>query len=447
MNPLSLCMIVRDAESFLPACLESVRGLVQEMVIADTGSVDGTVQIAKRAGARVLQIAWKDDFAEARNQALREARSAWILSLDADEQLDATATSRIPALLENNGVMGYQVPIRNYVLSTNERVWDQAPILNDSLLPSAAKYPAFVEHQNVRLFRRDPAIYFVGRVHESVGPRIREIHAQLGTANFCIHHFGLAVDEETKTRKNAVYREMGRKKIQESPNDWQAHFELGILELEQFKNLAGAQQLFSRACDLNPTAGIVWFFLGLTIFRMGYFEEAVNFLKQADHCGHKTALVAETRGDALYNLGQFDEARSAYEAALKRAQGTPSVEAKLGLTIVRSGKTERGLERLRAAVSACPLTPELHEGLILSLVYVNRIEEAAKAAQNKLKTVPNLLAGDYLRAASLWAQLNNWCEAMRALEHGLAGHPGDVNLHKAYREVRQAMEPQRVQVP
>jgi len=439
MTALTVSMIVRDAQTFLPACLESVKPFSPEIVIADTGSTDRSIAIAEEFGARVIRIPWNNDFAEARNRALAEARGEWILSLDADEQLDASTAASLPALLQDKKASGYQVCIRNYVTNMTERIWDQAAKVNDSLLPSAAKYPAFVEHQNVRLFRRKPEIYFVGRVHESVGPRIHELHGLLGRANFVIHHFGFAVDEATKARKNQLYREMGRQKIQEFPKDWQAFFELGLLELEQYKNLVEARALFSRACELNPSAGVAWFFLGLTIFRMGYFEDALNFLRQADHAGHRTALVAETSGDGHYNLGEFEEARSSYEAALKRGGGSAGVVAKLCLATIRSGKTEKGLTRLRNELCATPQVAELHEGLILALVYLNRIEDAAVAAEEKLAMIKGVLPGDYLRCGSLWAQVHNWQRASRALERGLLAHPGRPELARALDEVFAAM--------
>ena len=438
MTALTVSMIVRDAEAFLPACLESVRALKPEIVIADTGSTDRTLNIARESGARLIQIPWRNDFAEARNRALAEATGEWILSLDADEQLDATAATRIPALLENKTAAGFQVTIRNYVNSVNERIWDEAPKPNDSLLASADAYPAFVEHENIRLFRRSPEIYFVGRVHEGVGPRIREMHGTLGRANFFIHHFGFVIDAAAKAKKNDSYREMGRQKIREFPKDWQAHFELGLLELEQYKNFPEARALFSRACELNPSAGVAWFFLGLTIFRMGDYEDALNFLRQADQAGHRTAIVAETRGDAYYNLGEFDEARTSYEAALKRQNGSAGVLAKLCLATIRAGKTEKGLSRLRGALEITPQIAELHEGLILGLVFLNRLEEAAQAADEKLRVVQGLLPADYVRSASLWAQIRNWQRASRVLELGLVAHPGNVQITLALEEVLQA---------
>ncbi len=439
-------MIVHDAESCLAACLESARGAVQEMVIADIASADRTVEIARGAGARVLQIPWNNDFSEARNRALAEVRANWVLWLDADEQLDSTAVARLPLLLNRNEVAGYQVPIRNYLTSHNDRVWYRTPKPNDSLLASSAKYPAFVEQESVRLFRRDRAIYFVGRVQESVEPRIREMQATVGMADFRIHHFELAVDEATRQRKYELYRELGHKRIAEFPNDWRGHFELGVLELEQFKNLISAQVLFSRACQLNPNEGVVWFLLGVTVSRMGYFEEGVSFLTQAEQCGYRTALVSETRGDGLYNVGQFKEAVSCYETALKDDPGNSSTVAKLCLAIVRTGQGEEGLKRLRSALAAKPRDAELHEGLVLSLVSLDRIEESAEAAERKLKAVPNLLAGDYLRAASLWAQVRNWGRVSKVLERGLLAFPNDGNLSRALGESRDAAALTQLQV-
>ena len=60
---LSLCMIMRDEEEHLARCLESVQGVVDEIVIVDTGSVDRSVEIAESFGARVLHEEWKGDFA------------------------------------------------------------------------------------------------------------------------------------------------------------------------------------------------------------------------------------------------------------------------------------------------------------------------------------------------------------------------------------------------
>ncbi|HVS18818.1 MAG TPA: glycosyltransferase, partial [Planctomycetota bacterium] len=77
-------MIVRNEEALLPGCLDSVRGIVDRIVVVDTGSTDRTRKIAQAAGAEVLDVAWCDDFAAARNAGLERVESGYVLVLDAD---------------------------------------------------------------------------------------------------------------------------------------------------------------------------------------------------------------------------------------------------------------------------------------------------------------------------------------------------------------------------
>ncbi|WP_246067138.1 glycosyltransferase [Paenibacillus koleovorans] len=82
---ISLCMIVRNEESVISRCLTSVQSIVDEMIIVDTGSTDGTVAVCESFGARVHSFLWRDDFSAARNFGLERATGDWILWLDADE--------------------------------------------------------------------------------------------------------------------------------------------------------------------------------------------------------------------------------------------------------------------------------------------------------------------------------------------------------------------------
>ena len=86
---VSLCMIVKNEEAKLPSCLKSVAGLVDEVVVVDTGSTDGTKAVAASLGARVFNFTWVDSFAAARNASLDHATGEWILWLDADDFIDA----------------------------------------------------------------------------------------------------------------------------------------------------------------------------------------------------------------------------------------------------------------------------------------------------------------------------------------------------------------------
>jgi glycosyltransferase involved in cell wall biosynthesis len=84
---ISLCMIVKNEERYLDNCLKSVKDVVDEIVIVDTGSEDRTVEIAKNYTDKVYFHPWKNSFSEARNHYLKYAAGDWIFQIDADEEL------------------------------------------------------------------------------------------------------------------------------------------------------------------------------------------------------------------------------------------------------------------------------------------------------------------------------------------------------------------------
>ncbi len=92
-------MIVKDEEEVLEQCLSSVANFVDEVVIVDTGSSDGTKMIAGKYG-QVYELAWEDDFAKARNFSFSKATGDFILWLDADDVLPPDEAKKLPALRE-----------------------------------------------------------------------------------------------------------------------------------------------------------------------------------------------------------------------------------------------------------------------------------------------------------------------------------------------------------
>jgi Glycosyl transferase family 2 len=94
---LTACVIARDEEERLPACLQSL-AFCDEIVVVDSGSRDRTVEIAREAGARVVENPWPG-FAAQRNVALDHARSEWVLEIDADERVSPELAAEVRALL------------------------------------------------------------------------------------------------------------------------------------------------------------------------------------------------------------------------------------------------------------------------------------------------------------------------------------------------------------
>jgi len=145
---LSLCMIVRDEIDFLDVCLDAAQPFVDETVIADTGSQDGTWERVQARADRALQIPWCDHFGQARNASLEAAGGEWVLILDADEVLRGDPAA-LRAALAVEDVLAWRLEVRSDV--------------------GAGRSERF---HAVRLFRRRSEIRFSGRVHEQVTPAL-----------------------------------------------------------------------------------------------------------------------------------------------------------------------------------------------------------------------------------------------------------------------------------
>lgn len=156
---LSLCMIVRDEARHLRACLRSVRPLISQLIVVDTGSVDDTPAIAAEFGAEISHFSWQNDFSAARNAALAQARCPWVMSLDADELLEPETLTRLPEVMAQ---------------------WDpQAPYMHNWLAFAPGHKPVFTHG----IFPRLPGLQFQGRVHEFLSlkgvPVAHQYHPEL----------------------------------------------------------------------------------------------------------------------------------------------------------------------------------------------------------------------------------------------------------------------------
>lgn len=167
---LTLCMIVRNEGPRLATCLASVRGLADEIVVVDTGSSDGTGDLARELGARVVDFPWCDDFGAARNAGLAAANGRWILVLDADETLPSASHAPLRALLSGPTSRAYNLVQR-------------------STLPGGA---ATVAVHIVRLFPHHPSVRFERPIHEQVNTSLERAGCQVIDTDIEFLHSGYA---------------------------------------------------------------------------------------------------------------------------------------------------------------------------------------------------------------------------------------------------------------
>jgi tetratricopeptide (TPR) repeat protein len=433
MPSVGLSMIVKNGADTLRPCLESVRGVVEQIVIADTGSTDNTCEIARAFHASIISVPWENDFAKARNAALEPVTTDWVLVLDADEELDRDGARNIPELLAAADVGGYVTPIRNYVGLRFSRGWDRISVPNDGRHSRAKDAPAYFTHENCRFFRRHAKIYFTGRVHELVENQISALGLKLGSANFCIHHFGQLNEARVRDGKAVLYHKLLRLRVLEQPEDPLGWLLLGLQEYECGKNHLEGLRCLARCLELEPRAMEAWVFTGMIFVDLGKYQEALTAVEQDRREGRVTALREQVKGDALHGLGRFEEARLAYRRALKwMGVEDPLIESKLGYTEVKAGHKNTGLAKLRRAARAVPGMFAIHDRLMKACIMVDRLPEAAEVAEGLAQASPH--PKFYLRAASIRARLQQWDQTAAILSRGLLLFPQSPELRNAYAE-------------
>lgn len=152
---LSAVLITRNEQTNLPGCLASLRGLVDEIVVLDSQSTDGTVALARAAGAHVAEHRF-EGYGAAKQQALEMATGAWVLSIDADERVTPALAAEIRGVLQAapsaNGFL-----VRRAVFFLGRRL----------------RFGGMGSDWVLRLFRREGARFTTVPVHEHV-----EIHGR-----------------------------------------------------------------------------------------------------------------------------------------------------------------------------------------------------------------------------------------------------------------------------
>jgi glycosyltransferase involved in cell wall biosynthesis len=286
---LSVCMIVRDESAVLGRCLESLQGLVDELCIVDTGSVDDTPTIARRHGARVaLFTACNDeqgrivDFALARNAALAMATGEWVLQIDADEILEAGA-DRV-------------------------RHWLEA---GDADCVGIRMKSGSAEWVSQRLFRRALASTYHSRIHEYVecgGVAVRDLGIRIVNLQ----------DKRGKESSSERNRRLCELALAEDPDDARILFYLAG-ENRKAGRLEEAVAQFARCVELGTYRQGLYratFQLGACHLMLGRWTEAMEAARAAIALDARYAEGYCLLADACSCSERLDDARRHYEAAL-----------------------------------------------------------------------------------------------------------------------------------
>ncbi len=192
---VSACMMVKDEEEMLPACLASIRDWVDEIIVIDTGSTDKTVEIAESYGAKVFHHPWGKNFSLHRNQSIEKASSEWIFIIDADERICGEDIPRLKDALTRPEFSMISINVYN-IYGRHQEI--------KTFLPS------------IRFFRREKNFRYDGIVHNRL---IFPEDTPVLRVPVKIEHYGYDLSKENMTKKFNRSKELLKKQLKEDKDN------------------------------------------------------------------------------------------------------------------------------------------------------------------------------------------------------------------------------------
>ena len=342
---ISLCMIVKNEEKYLERCLNSVKDLVDETIIVDTGSTDKTKEIAKKFKAKLLDFKWSDDFSEARNESLKHATKEWILVLDADEIINKDDLKKIKEIVDSKENEGYQFLQKNY---TNDA--SITGFVNEHHKEDNKAYAGWYGSFIVRLFRNNKDYRFEGTVHELIDPSIESKNGKIALANVSLHHYGNSNPEIVKNKRE-FYLELCKKKVKLNKNS-HSYYELGVLYKEN-KDFGNAVKSLQKAVELDSKHRIALLELAVISEQQKNYDDAINYYTES--------LRVKNDSEAYQNLGvcymkkkDYKKAYSNFTKAMMLNPNKYTIYNNLGAVLEKVGNYDSAIQMLGIGVKLNP---------------------------------------------------------------------------------------------
>jgi glycosyltransferase involved in cell wall biosynthesis len=297
MKPfLSVCLIVKDEEKVLRRCLESINGLVDEIIIADTGSTDKSKDIALEYTEKVYDYKWEDDFSKARNFAASKASGEWVMAIDADEYVDRESFISFKNELRNNSLNAniLAVQIVNFIGVNGKNT-----VLN----------------YHERIYKNDGTIFYYRTVHEML--KHKESLEKREFAQLQIFHSGYmddVVNKKNKSNRNLKLLESIKKK------EGYDYFFLGDV-YHQLGDLDKAISNYKKAFQLKGSLKYDWVVRLLVklvncLQAAKQNDEALEISKAGEEIYNNFVDFKFLKGQIYINIGRENEAIKVFEEIL-----------------------------------------------------------------------------------------------------------------------------------
>lgn len=364
---LSLCAIALNEEVALPKCLSSVQGVVDEIVLLDTGSSDRTIEIALSFGAKVYDYKWCNDFSAARNEALKYVQGDWVLVLDADEVL-------VPEIIPN---LQQAIANETYLLIN---------LLRREVGATSSPYSLVS-----RMFRRHADIYFSRPYHALVDDSValileREPHWKIGNLpGVAIDHVGYQKNAIASLNKFDKAKAAMEGFLTAHPQDPYVCSKLGALYIEQDLLPKGIELLERGLQFVDVNADIAYelhYHLGIAYNRLQKPQKAIAHYESAIACNvyPMLKLGAYNNLGALKRAnGDLNAAKTAFQTALEIDPNFATGYYNLGLTLKAMGNFTGAIAAYNKATSINPSYADAYQNLGVVLLKAGLVTDSLAA--------------------------------------------------------------------
>ena len=378
---LSVCMIVKNEEEALPKCLDSIKGLANELIIVDTGSTDKTVEIAKSYGASVYFFEWIDDFSAARNVSLQHATGDWILWMDADDILPAEQHARLRQLTTAPRDHAFYFKLENVGGDTSTCY-------------------------QLRLFPNVDGVIFEMPVHEQVTPSLMRLNITKHlVADVKVVHTGYT-SPEVIDQKKQKYLTILERWVEAHPEDYLSRAHIA-LTYHTSGRADDAIREYNQIIDDSPCATENQYmylnalvFLGRSYMQKSQYDKAIELFEQALAAAPDYNLAHASLGECYTYLQQPDDAIR----HLERAKDT-----------IKTSVFPLEVENIRYYMRYF-----LGKNLERQERFADAIAEYQAAIQNS----PNQMDA-YVSLAKLYSRLKDYDNAHQTIDQAIMAEPDD----------------------